>query len=409
MPGRSSGADRPARSCIRSAGSTAGPLVPPTSFTCPARGRPGSATMVITTFCPIDKMPAVKLADIRVQLPVLQIGNFGDRHAGPHLIAHLKQRQDHAEERSAAGVLLASRHSRRAGPAASWPRYSRAPSSPAIPPCRVPPPEWRSPPRSSPCGWPDCAASCVRWSFAASSASVFSRASSAGSSGFLRTSSSAVCTSLSALRKRVAILFILRLVLRPGLGEMRFGLRQIGFRFFQFVRPAPWYRTATTTSPFFTCSPGVFSEVRCRSGPPVEGAVSTSGLPPRRSPRAVTSSVTSPRCTFAVGMTIRLRSVDVPIGAHAVPRRGAGNRTDQQRPDRDPPHSSVFTCLPRRLHLPSCGGSVSVTRCLPRSPPPPPHRDSSPARERWSECTGRWPSHRPPAFRRSRKAPSPEC
>src|SRR5208282_6301188 len=49
----------------------------------------------------------------------------------------------------------------------------------------------------------------------------------------------------------------------------------------------------------------------CRSPPPTKGAVRVSGFPPRSSPRALTSRLRLPRCTFAVGSTSSFVAVSV--------------------------------------------------------------------------------------------------
>ncbi len=200
MPGRSSGAGLSSAILHSKCRFHGGPLVPPTSFTCPDKGRPGSATILITTFCPTEICPRSSSPIFARNFPVLQIGDLGDRHAGPHLIAHLKQRQHHAEEQYiAAGVLLDRNIAVARAPAASWPRCSRAPSSPAIRLCRAPLPGCRSRPRWSLCGWPDCVAVASDDPSRHRARAYFRAPAVRAAAGSCRTSSSAVRTSLSAL------------------------------------------------------------------------------------------------------------------------------------------------------------------------------------------------------------------
>ena len=97
-----------------------------------------------------------------------------------------------------------------------------------------------------------------------------------------------------------------------------FGLRQIGFRFFQLVLLLGGVELAPRPRPSSPGSPGVLE----RSEVHIETARlrARSALPGcRRATRRARSPsrVTSPRSTFAVGMTVCLRPVDVPVGAHA--------------------------------------------------------------------------------------------
>ncbi len=145
---------------------------------------------------------------------------------------------------------------------------------------------------------------------------------------------------------------------------MRFGFRQIAFRFFQFVfllRGIELRHHFALLSPARRAS---CSEVRCRSRPPVAGANRTSGLPPRSSPRAVTSSVTSPRTTSAIGITsglrpVMLRYARTPYHVVAPAAAQTSSATDRAR---------RRSRLPTSPHLLSCGGSASVTTVPPAIP-----------------------------------------